>query len=142
MITRVVVALSIALATGCYAAHDIFGDSGISSPVTEPCAMPGSGSRRDCGFRVERIVSCRRGDPQIVGCGCDGLGGCSGDPVIRICEGTSACRVDAAIDNVDDTCGLCPRVDFECPPSGQYTILSAPFGSSSYRCDVEVRGGT
>lgn len=143
IVGRVIVGLSITLASGCYAAHDIYGDSGIiSSSVTEPCGATGGGSRRDCGFRVERVVSCRSGVAQVVGCGCDGLGSCSGDPVLRICDGTSACRVADAIGNVDDTCSLCPRVDFPCPPSGQYTILSAPYSSGSYGCEVGVRGGS
>lgn len=134
--------LALALASGCYASHDPLGDSGIvGGPVIGPCFTPGGGSRRDCGFRVERVVTCRAGSMQAVGCGCDGLGSCSGDPVLRICEGTTACWASESIDNVDDRCGLCPSVDFECPPSGQYTILSAPYGGDSYRCEVEVRGG-
>lgn len=138
---RTLLASTLVVASGCYAAHDPYGDAGIS-PVTEPCPTSMSGSRRDCDFRVERVVTCRTGVMQAVGCGCEGLGSCSGDPVLRICEGSGACLVSEAIDNVDDRCGLCPSVDFECPPSGLYTILSAPFGSSSYRCDVEVRGGS
>lgn len=141
---RAVIALAFGLTCGCYASHGPDDDGGgivTTSPVTEPCITPGGGSRRDCGFRVERVVSCRSGTPQVVGCGCEGLGRCSGDPVLRICDRTRACRVDEAIDNVDDRCGLCPSVDFLCPPSGQYTILSAPFGGSPYSCEVEVRGG-
>lgn len=138
---RALAVTSLAVSAGCYAAHGLEDDAGgISSTVTMPCTgtMPG-GPRRDCGFRVERVETCVPGRSVTVACGCGGLGTCVGDPVLRICAGTDACRVASALENVDDVCGLCPSATVTCPPAGRLTILTAPYSGGSYTCSVGVR---
>lgn len=100
------------------------------------------------GCRPERGVAleeCVPGETLIVACaeGC-GLGSCSGDPVLRVCDGalgTSACR--ASMDRseyleVDDTScgGLCPRVRVTCPASGSVAITTR--GYANPRCDLDT----
>jgi hypothetical protein len=140
-VLRALALLSLLAAPGCYASHGAFDDAGgISSAVTMPCpGGAGAGSRRDCGFRVERVETCTPGRTMTVGCGCEGLGSCTGDPVLRLCAGADACRVAAALANVDDDCGLCPSAVIRCPEEGRFTILTAPFGSGAYTCSVAVR---
>lgn len=126
---------------GCYESHDVSGDSSVvrPSPVTMPCSSGMmTGSRRDCGFRVESTQSCTPGRMISVGCGCGDLGSCTGDAVLRICRGETACRVDESLTNVDDSCGLCPLTMFVCPSEGRYTILSAPY-STTYTCTIGIR---
>jgi hypothetical protein len=138
---RALALLFLTTISGCYASHDPLGDGGVSV-VTSACVDGSGGSRRDCGFRIERTEFCRPGFEQTVGCGCAGLGSCDGDPVLRICAGNAACTVEESLDNVDDRCGLCPSSTFSCPPEGRYTILTAPYGvGGSYACRVEARSG-
>ena len=134
-------AACIVLCCGCYTSHGIDDDAGvISSAVTMPCpGGMGGGSRRDCGFRLERVVTCVPGEAMTVACGCDGLGTCVGDPVLRLCAGADACRVDRSLANVDDVCGLCPSASTTCPEEGRVTVLTAPYGTGAYTCSVGIR---
>jgi hypothetical protein len=37
----------------------------------------------------------------------------------------------AALGSSDDSCGVCPETTFVCPASGTFSVLTAPFGSTS-----------
>jgi Dehydratase family len=77
---------------------------------------------------------------------------CTGDPRLRVCEGSAPCAGATALASGDDTyreedgslsacpsglCELvsaCPTVNFGCPPSGTYTWLvnsNSPLGSAT-----------
>lgn len=86
-------------------------------------------------------IRCMPGETVEIGCaaGC-GLGSCSGDPTLRLCDGTlstGACG-DATdtttFAQVDDTScgGLCPFSRVTCPASGAITVV--PGGSSRATC--------
>jgi hypothetical protein len=47
--------------------------------------------------------------------------------MLRICENTEACGAQAALGLVDDTCGRCPQLEFICPASGLYSVLSSSY---------------
>jgi aminopeptidase N len=109
---------------------------------TAPCESFGFGENRDCDWTVIGAFDCTAGDPIEVGCGamCM-LGTCTGDPMLRICDGESACLGRNAISSDDQSCGgNCPVTSFVCPASGRYTVLSAPWASSdTYSCMIESR---
>ncbi len=109
----------------------------------EPCQFPQAGASRDCdwSFAPGFIgLSCTPGELVTIGCGgCSGVGSCSGDPMVRVCEGTEACRLSTTIGLSDDSCSLCPEAQFICPASGQYSTLLAPFSSgSSFTCELGI----
>lgn len=140
-------ALAVAvLASGCARSHELGRDGAVDSRaptgVLVRCASDVAGFSRDCGWDRGASFSCTPGAMVEVGCGamCR-LGSCSGDAMIRVCAGETECTSAAAIAQDDDSCGsLCPRATMRCPSSGRYTVLTAPFGSSSgYSCSVVVR---
>lgn len=130
------------LVAGCYQQHGTVLGADASIPpsaVTMPCSGGGGGSSRDCGWRVETSRTCTPGARLRAGCGCEGLGSCTGDPMIRVCSGFLACSSAAALVSVDDSCGLCPVANFVCPPEGRIAVLTAPFSAGgTYSCTVEV----
>lgn len=108
------------------------------SPLSD-CLSGESGSGRDCGWSLApgfEGASCTPGEDTVIGCGCSGGGVCTGDPMIRVCEGSGACLAASAIAEVDDACGLCPETFFTCPASGTYTVLVASFGAGGwFQCE-------
>ncbi len=97
--------------------------------------------QRDCGWTQRGTLSCTPGSQVTVACGTDcGQGSCTGDPQMRICDGTGPCTTggDAANGHAgaeraydDESCGGgCPKNVFTCPASGQYTILTSPYDSA------------
>ncbi len=89
---------------------------------------------------------CTPGEVIEAGCGCNGYGSCSGDPVLIACDGTfspAQCldrESSGSLARNDDTsgCGLCSYVAVTCPPSGSVTLVSRAFrDGSSYRCSIE-----
>jgi hypothetical protein len=98
----------------------------------QSCAVPTAGVQRECGWQFTEGfegTSCEPGEFLTLSCGCTTPGTCSGDPMLRVCDGTEACGLETALAAVDDACGLCPQVEFECPPSGIFSLLSASFSS-------------
>lgn len=95
----------------------------------------------------QAVEECIPGETVIVGCAqtC-GIGSCTGDPVLRFCDGTlgiEACRSSSdttAFVEVDDSCSsACPRARVTCPISGSLAIVARPlFSSSSFTCDWEI----
>lgn len=97
-------------------------------------------------------VACTPGVTIQVACGAGcGLGTCTGDPVLRICDGSVGVRECARGDGIqlgfnDDGCGsLCPGTTVVCPPGGSITVSHRPFSSgASYRClwEAQPLGGS
>jgi hypothetical protein len=90
-------------------------------------------------------IRCMPGEVIEVGCaaGC-GIGSCSGDPLLRLCDGSLGARdcanatTAASFRELDDapSCGgLCPFGRVVCPASGSITVV--PGGSSSASCNWE-----
>jgi hypothetical protein len=114
----------------------------VASDPTEACSRRAEGLGRDCGWTALGTFMCTAGEMLEVGCGsmCM-LGSCGGDPMLRICEGDSACVGRDSLATDDDTCGgTCPLTSFRCPASGQYTVLGAPYETGrTASCTVEAR---
>jgi hypothetical protein len=140
--------LSLALAVaGCGIAHDRMADAGGESRVLMPCGPEGgAGTGRDCGWSIGGPISCRAGQLVQVGCNAAcGLGTCTGDSMIRVCDGAPCTAARALAQNDDASCsgggGVCSFIDgVICPPSGQLYVLTAPFGvGSPYTCSFVAR---
>jgi hypothetical protein len=109
--------------------------------VTLPC--PGGtpdGTSRNCGFTRAGSYTCTPGGMVTVACSATcGLGDCSGDPFMRVCDTTAdpTCMGRLAIGQNDDsgcgsgTCGrggdCCSQASFTCPASGGYVVFYAPY---------------
>jgi hypothetical protein len=111
----------------------------LGPPPTGPtgrCDPPTVGLTRECGFTNAGTFSCSAGQPVRLGCGAscpEALGSCSGDTVLRVCDGTQPCSSPSALAQNDDCAGGtgCSSVSFTCPPSGQYTVLTGAFSSDA-----------
>ena len=112
-------------------------------PLAACQASTAPGLERDCGWAFTdgfEGASCEPGESVTLGCGCNtGPGTCEGDPMLRVCEGTEACGARAAVVMVDDACGRCPELQFECPPSGVFSVLSASYEvNAAFVCKAEA----
>lgn len=104
-----------------------------------------TGEGRDCGWEIAGSYECSPGDPVAVACanGC-GLGSCSGDAMLRVCEGENqVCTGWQALGNSDNACGgLCPLNNIVCPDSGKYTVLSGSRNpGGTYTCEISSQVG-
>lgn len=98
------------------------------------CAKPDVGVLRECDWAFaagHQGVSCVPGEIVQVGCGCSDPASCSGDPMLRVCDGTEACGSQTALGFVDDTCDLCPQLEFTCPAGGVYSVLTSSYASGN-----------
>jgi hypothetical protein len=105
---------------------------------TEDCVTNSFGEWRNCGFTSSETFSCNPGDTVDVGC----AGGCQGDPVMRVCEGTEECHGIDGLASVDDRSwySRCPDATVTCPTSGQVTVMLGPYDAGdSASCDVQVQ---
>jgi hypothetical protein len=90
-------------------------------------------------------IPCTPGEAITVACGC-GVGSCSGDPVLRVCDGARDVRACAdaleVIAESDDACGTrCPSAALVCPPGGSITVIHRAFREGGYECAWEMRTG-
>jgi len=114
--------------------------------VTDPRAT--SNPTRECGWELDATWTCTPGTHVRVGCAetCDGLGACTGDPMIRACDHAepAGCSNAAQLERFpdqDDACGSpCPRVrDVVCPPGGELDVFVAPeVLGEPFTCTVEL----
>ncbi len=107
--------------------------------VTLPCTAGERGPDRSCGWTREGVHTCTAGAMVQVGCDAAcGVGSCTGDTVLRICEGDRNCGGRFVLAGNDDaSCGApacgraggdcCSNVTFTCPTSGQYTVLTGAY---------------
>jgi lysyl oxidase len=105
------------------------------------CAVPESGPQRECGWDFApgfEGAKCVPGELVTMGCGCSDAASCSGDPMLRVCKSVEACGAETALGFSDDTCGLCPQLEFTCPDSGVFSLLSGAFSSDlPFACEVK-----
>jgi hypothetical protein len=116
----------------------------LSGAATDACVGTVTGVNRECGWRRVASYSCMPGAPVSAGCGQEcGLGKTDGDPMLRVCDGETACAWPGL--GNDDDCTPSPdvhgaRVNFLCPPSGRFTVLTGPASTDQpASCDVEIR---
>ncbi len=106
------------------------------SPMFLPCQTREAGLQAECGWLGESVGTCSAGELVTVAAGapepttCTGrMGSIQGDRVLRVCEDTKGCAwKDRLADTDGNACGgIAPSVQFECPRSGRYSVMSAPF---------------
>jgi hypothetical protein len=116
----------------------------VAATVTsmQSCSSPIAGVARNCGWSAEKVGRCTPGARVSVGgggvppssCGGAPLGRMlSGDMVLRVCDGLSACdALDRRwLGHSEGSCGsILPAVSFTCPSSGTFAAMSAPYVSS------------
>lgn len=112
-----------------------------ASDVTLACppALLRSASR-NCELERAGRYTCTPSEMLQVGCSATcGIGECTGDPFLRVCEGSDDPNCDSglALASNDNSfcdsmiCGLggdcCPRVEVECPPSGEIVVYHGSY---------------
>jgi hypothetical protein len=130
-------------------------DPALSTP-TEPCPdgiapSASNGLARECGWTHAGTFPCTPGELNRVGCASAcGLGTCTGDPVLRICDAARPdgnCSHPAAADmsepgggESNDFSGPCPcELSVTCPPSGELDVFHAPrVVGADYTCDIAI----
>ena len=136
--TRVVLLSLSALASGCGAKTDVRG-------AFDDVEFPDAGRRGRIGS-----ASCTPGTVVTIACGSRGLGRCSQDPVLLVCDGARTAPARCGLgggttlgENDDDT-GLCPGLTVTCPSSGTLAIRARRFASEDdpVDCDWATREGT
>jgi hypothetical protein len=121
--------------------------------VTAACP-PGSGegAGRSCGLTRSGTYTCTPGEMLRVGCSATcGLGSCTGDPFVRVCDSGDDPECTAAVAlgaNDDSGCGsgrcggsgdCCPRAAFTCPPGGSYVVFYGPYDEAeAATCDLMI----
>lgn len=102
----------------------------------------------ECGWVLAANYSCTPNTSVTLGCtvgaeaGTCGasVGTCNGDPMIRVCPGSTPCMMAGRIPsssttgyNEDDACGRCPLVRVVCPSSGSMSVYRRSYtvGSAS-----------
>jgi len=124
------------------------GDPALATPA-EPCppvdAYSLSGATRECGWQLFGAVPCE--PDRIVRIGCAtacGLGACTGDPMLRVCESDRPdgnCSHAASLGRSTGACGSsCPVVSsVRCPGNGSVDVFMAPrIPGAAYTCDLEI----
>lgn len=111
----------------------------ITLTLTMSLPMSACGRGRNPG-----TADCTPGEAILVGCSsaCE-VGSCSGDPVLRVCEGSIDVRGCAEafgiLSESDDSCGtLCPAARLTCPASGRITVVHRAFRGDDYTCDWSI----
>jgi len=111
------------------------------------------GLDRNCGLEREGAFACTPGERIEVACSAIcGAGSCTGDPILRVCEAGDDpdCDTGFALASNDNSycdmelCPLggdcCPRVELDCPASGEIVVFSGPYDPrSTATCDLVVR---
>lgn len=126
------------------------GDPDLSTP-TEACdadldAHAVDGLHRECSWDSAGTWECTPGAELRIGCSaaCSGLGSCTGNPMIRVCDAADPsgnCTASNNLDDNEDSCGsLCPRArNITCPTSGQLAVFTAPHTPGApYTCDIQL----
>ncbi|MDY7228353.1 hypothetical protein [Hyalangium rubrum] len=110
------------------------------------CATPTVGGERDCGWIKDRIGTCTPNSWVRLGAGSmaqDTSGLCTGPvlgknkdirAVLRVCSGIAGCD-DEGPRFVAKSTGVCspvqnPSVSFQCPASGYFNVMMAPWNST------------
>jgi hypothetical protein len=126
------------------------GDPVLEDP-TEACdgdldPLSADGLHRECGWTHAGMFACTPGAKFRAGCaaGC-GLGTCTGDPILRVCDAADPDGNCTAVENIadddDSSCGgQCPHIfNADCPAGGSVDVFTAPYAlGDAYTCVVEL----
>lgn len=125
-------------------------DADLQQP-TEACpdgvdGLFANGKARECGWDFRGTWECEPGAVFRIGCAeaCAGLGACTGNPMLRVCDAAAEdgnCSATNRMEDNDDACGsACPRVRNQtCPASGQLAVYTAPFAvGEPYSCEIAL----
>lgn len=94
--------------------------------------------------RGAELISCTSGMNVTIGCGASGLGSCSGDPILTVCDGATTAPLDCdsanSLGRNDDYAppDRCPAVTVVCPTSGSLAVKPTAF-SGVPTCQWAVR---
>jgi hypothetical protein len=60
--------------------------------------------------------------------------------MLLVCAGASVCTQTTRLQANDDACGgLCPALDFTCPPEGQVTLLTGAYrNGEDFECEPDL----
>jgi hypothetical protein len=108
------------------------------------------GATRNCGW-PEADAYVGTCDPGVVHVGAGAkvsdcfhpLGASSGNTVMRVCSGPRACDFGSAehLASADNTCGFNPAVKFDCPASGEFSVMMGSFSQLlPYRAKPRTKG--
>lgn len=142
-----------------YDNNDLYVDVTVPPPpvvdITTPCRTATDGADRECGWTrgtASGLGTCTPGATVQVGCSAAcSLGTCTGDTVLRVCDGAHdpTCNAPVALATNDDSgCGAgrctsgdcCSEVSFICPASGTYATFWGPFNSGGMAsCNLAAR---
>lgn len=109
-----------------------------------PAGSSLSGLAPEYGWKGESIGTCMPRQPVTLGAGAytstscppppteTPLGEISGDRILRVCAYPGNCTGAGKLAETDHSpCGIAPLVTFDCPDSGQYSVMSAPYSRST-----------
>ncbi|MBK6535954.1 MAG: hypothetical protein IPF99_42420 [Deltaproteobacteria bacterium] len=117
-------------------------DTGSSTSLTHVCngTEDAEGPNSECNWILAQTYTCTPSSVVTLGCtggadagSCVGrVGSCTGDPMMRVCPGSSAqCSNATRVPSLtlmgyseDDACGTCPLARFTCPSSGALTVYA------------------
>lgn len=94
--------------------------------------------------RGAEIVACAPGVSLQIACGVGGVGVCSGDPILSVCDGATtppdSCGGTgfSVLRRDDDSEGRCPSVIVDCPDSGSLAVRPTSFAGRESVCRWEV----
>jgi aminopeptidase N len=116
----------------------------VVTPAPNPlaaCTRFSLGLNRDCGWVDQGSFDCTLGTTFEVGCASEcGVGSCTGEAIVRVCEGEEPCASYDTLASNQFACGDCGIATVTCPPSGRYTVLSASWLSvDEHTCTVGTR---
>lgn len=119
--------------------------TGLPISALSPCPA-GAAGFVDCGWRLEKVLTCTPGDVVHVGAGghragfCEApVGSSTNDTILRVTEGVRARNRGPAPHGIlpyvqmeaDDTSGTCgnlqPYLEFTCGNSGVYSVMTASY---------------
>lgn len=144
--------LRVSLNTAHRLIESSYDNDDVDVPITIPadmsrdpllaCTGTPTGVSRDCGWMVAGTFTCTAGAMVHASCGAGcAASACTGDPVMRVCDGASACTGREAIGSDDDCMAsvYCPSAAFTCPASGRVTVMTAPYRTGDmFTCTAGV----
>lgn len=112
------------------------GKIGTRATMALTCLVALSWLATGCSrHREDETVTCTPGTVIVAACDDEGVGRCSGDPKLRVCDGTVSIPgcwsgEGQLAENDDGGSGVCPRATLTCPPSGAVTVVTTDYGAS------------
>jgi hypothetical protein len=107
-------------------------------PAQDSYLLLGRYFDRECGWSESSApATCTPGQSITVACP-----DCTGDPMLRVCEGASPCLARSALAWGDSSLNQCPEVSFDCPAGGAYSVYATSIDTGSASCRATVQAST